>query len=93
MRTASPVPGQFVIAAAVVGFAILFSVAVATLLVVSVRIADWRRRRAAARHDVRLLNDLDKHLNGYVHDNPELKAGLERLLGALRDEQQEGGPA
>lgn len=46
-------------------------------------------------HDVgpdalRLLKDLDTHLDEYVAADTELAAGFDRLRRAVRDEQQKG---
>lgn len=39
---------------------------------------------------LRLLNDLDTHLDEYVAADTELAAGFDRLRQAVRDEQQNG---
>lgn len=39
---------------------------------------------------LRLLEDLDAHLDEYVAADPELAAGFGRLRDAIRDEQQKG---
>jgi hypothetical protein len=49
-------------------------------------------------HDVgpdslRLLEDLDAHLDNFVANDPEVKAGLARLHAAIHDERQEGESA
>lgn len=86
------IPGQFIVSAAWFGLAVL-AVMVASLLVVSVWAAAfwWRDRR----HDVgadqlRLLRDLDKHLDRFVAKDPEMKAGLARLAAAVDGERQRG---
>jgi hypothetical protein len=40
---------------------------------------------------LRLLADLDAHLDNYVAEHPDVAAGFERLRRAVRDEQQRGG--
>ncbi len=37
---------------------------------------------------LRLLEELDAHLDDYVTADPELAAGFDRLRAAIRDEQQ-----
>lgn len=54
-----------------------------------------RRRWHRGPHDVgpdalRLLEDLDHHLDELVATDPDLAAGFERLRNAARDEQQKG---
>lgn len=39
---------------------------------------------------LRLLQDLDTHLDEYVAADTELAAGFDRLRQAIRDEQQKG---
>lgn len=39
---------------------------------------------------LRLLEDLDTHLDEYVAADTELSAGFDRLRQAVRDEQQKG---
>lgn len=94
-------PEQVVIPAAMVGFAYL-AVSVAVIVIFgAAAIAAWRRDRRDEQHDVgpdalQLLDDLDAHLDQFAIDDPEVKAGLSRLLEALGtppagDEQQSGG--
>lgn len=88
------VPGQVIVGAAVFGAAIL-AVGVACTVVLAVwAAAEWWRDR---RHDVgpdalRLLQDVDQHLDRFVLDDPEVQAGLARLDAAVRAEH-EGGTA
>lgn len=83
------IPGQFIVSAAWFGLAIL-AVMVACLVIFAVWAAAfwWRDRR----HDVgadqlRLLRNLDKHLDRFVANDPEMKAGLARLAAAVDGEQ------
>lgn len=57
------------------------------------------RKRLDAAHDdehdvgpdaLRLLEDLDAHLDEYLAADPELTAGFDRLREAIRDEQTKG---
>jgi monomeric isocitrate dehydrogenase len=56
----------------------------------------WLAHRTQQRHDVgpdalRLLQELDAHLDEYLLANPDVAAGFDRLRAAIRDEQQNGG--
>jgi hypothetical protein len=58
----------------------------------------WRDHRAQQQPDVgpdalRLLQELNAHLDEYVLTDPELAAGFDRLRTAIRDEQQKGETA
>jgi uncharacterized iron-regulated membrane protein len=86
------VPGQVVVGAAVVGF-VLLSVMFGLVIVAVVAgtVIWWRDRQ----HDVgpdalRLLEDLDAHLDGFALEDPEVQAGLARLNAAVRGEQPGG---
>lgn len=41
---------------------------------------------------LRLIQDLDAHLNAYVLDNPQMAAGFGRLRDAIRDHREEDTP-
>jgi hypothetical protein len=56
----------------------------------------WLAHRAQQQHDVgpdalRLLEELDAHLDEYLLANPDVAAGFDRLRAAIHDEQQNGG--
>ena len=58
-------------------------------------LACWWRRRYVTTHDVgpdtlRLLADLDAHLDQYLLDHPDVAAGFDRLRDAVRNEQPKG---
>lgn len=74
------------------------AIVLAALAGVLWRISRAHRAYTAARHDVgpdtlRLLQELDAHLDNYVAADDELAAGFDRLRAAVRDEQQKGDPA
>lgn len=89
-------PGQFIVPAAACGFAFLSLTAVLFVVALVVVVVRWCRDRRDRRHDVgpdalRLLEELDGHLDAFAADDPEVQAGLARLRAAVRDEQQNGG--
>ncbi|MFF7067347.1 hypothetical protein [Streptomyces pseudovenezuelae] len=89
---AGPVPGQVVVGAAVLGAGFLAVMAALLLVGMAATAVGWWRDR---QHDVgpdqlRLLQDLDKHLNRTVAKDPEVKAGLARLDAAVCEGQQHG---
>ncbi|MFE4697252.1 hypothetical protein ACFRIC_09180 [Streptomyces sp. NPDC056738] len=88
MSPVGPVPGQLIIGTAAVALFLLLGAATFLLIVIVARIARWSRRRSHAR---RLLEDLAADMDSYLLDHPDVKAGLDRLHAAVRDEQQKGG--
>jgi hypothetical protein len=86
----SPVPGQLVVGAAALGLLCLLMVAIALVIVICAR---WTRARSADEHEagpdaLRLLEELDLHLDAYLLENPEVREGFDRLRDAVGDEQQ-----
>jgi hypothetical protein len=75
--------------------------ALVVLAALGATVCAWQVRRTWLAHrtqqpDVgpdalRLLQELDAHLDEYVLADPELAAGFDRLRTAIRDEQQNGG--
>jgi len=86
--------GVVVIGGAVLAVAFLATLAVLILIAICAAIySAIARRWRARRHDVgpdalRLLEDLDKHLDAFALDDPEVAAGLARLHAAVRDDRQ-----
>lgn len=95
MSTATQPPGQVVVPVAFLALGFLVVLAAVLFVAMTVAVFRWWRAR---RHDVgadklRLLRDLDKHLDRFVADDPEVKAGLARLDAAVQRERQEGEAA
>lgn len=70
---------------------------VGTLFCAFKALAALADRRREQRHDVgpdalRLLQELDVHLDEYVAADPELAAGFDRLRDAIRDHRTEDTP-
>jgi hypothetical protein len=91
--------GQVIVWAGALSFAFLDTVAAIVPIAIGKvafdALARWWR---VGRHDVgpdalRLLEDLDCHLDAYLLDHPDVAAGFDLLRAAVRDEQQEGGSA
>ncbi|NUP42357.1 MAG: hypothetical protein HOY76_36330 [Streptomyces sp.] len=79
------IPGQVIVPAAFIAAAFLFLGVVAVLILIASAIATWWRGR---QHDVgpdplKLLEDLDAHLDGFALEDPEIEAGLARLFKEL----------
>jgi hypothetical protein len=91
VKAVGPVPGQLVIGAAALGCLFLLMAAVAVLVVVCDRIARWVRQQPE-QHDnpgaLRLLEELDLHLDAYLLEHPEVREGFDRLRDAVDDEQR-----
>jgi hypothetical protein len=86
------IPGQFIVSAAWFGLAVLSVMAACLIIFATWAAVFWWRDR---RHDVgadqlRLLQDLDKHLDHLAANDPEVKAGLARLDAAVRAEHEDG---
>ncbi|MEU3620634.1 hypothetical protein ABZ725_51620 [Streptomyces sp. NPDC006872] len=86
--TAPVLPGQLVVAAAVVSIVVLMCIAVALLIVAVDRTVQWVRRRAADRRARQVLEEARRHLDSFSATDPEVVAGLARLRAAVRDEQR-----
>lgn len=77
-------------------FAIPISIVGAVFCGCLLKTAITEHRRERQRHDVgpdalRLLQELDTHLDEYVAADPELSAGFDRLRNALREHRKEEG--
>lgn len=98
---AAELPGQIVIPAAAVGLAFLCVMGTGLVIVMAWALACWWRDRRDRRHDVgpdglKLLKDLDAHMERFVLGDPEVAAGLDRLfkeLGPPPARKQEGESA
>ncbi|MFL5910512.1 MAG: hypothetical protein ACJ768_08115 [Gaiellaceae bacterium] len=86
------IPGQLFVPAAIFGFFVFWFMVVILIGAIVLGVVFWWRDR---RHDVgpdalRLLKDLDAHLDHFVANDPEVKAGIARLHAAMHDEQKGG---
>jgi len=85
---------QVVIGGAVIAVAIFWTITVSVaVLIATAAIREGARRRRARQHDtspdaLRLLEDLDDHLDDVLANDPDVAAGFARLDAAIRREQQ-----
>ena len=79
------IPGQLIVPAAVFGLAVFAVMAVVLAVSAALGVVFWWRDRPhkVGPDALRLLEDLDKHLDHFVATDPEVQAGIARLFEAL----------
>lgn len=91
-----PITTETVGGAVLLATVLLTAMATGALIAAACAVARAICRRVRARRqgltvaEARLLDELDAHLDGYLADNPDIEAGLNRLRHAIHTEPSKG---
>ncbi|SEC02365.1 hypothetical protein SAMN04490357_0988 [Streptomyces misionensis] len=90
-----PITAETVGGAVLLATVLLTAMATGALIAAACAVARAIVHRVRARRqnltvaELRLLDELDTHLDNYLADNPDIEDGLNRLQAAVREHQRE----